>query len=182
MTLRSLSTWCMRFGLYCFLPGHSLTAFVLFGSFAFQPATWTTQALDLPGLPPPLRGKCLSALRRICGRWALLPTSLQIPICYNRLGNPLYRGGFADVWKGEYQSRHVAVKVLRVYSTSEIFKITSVSFQGLAKIIRWSAEADSCSGSARRSWYGTHFAIQTCSPFWVSRRIKNNSRWFQNGW
>ncbi|KAF9644930.1 kinase-like protein, partial [Thelephora ganbajun] len=69
--------------------------------------------------------KCLAASRRICGRQALLPRSAQIPICYNRLDNPLYRGGYADVWKGEHQGRDVAVKVLRVYSTSDFDKITS---------------------------------------------------------
>ena len=98
--------------------------------------TFPTQALDLPDLPPRLRGKCLSALCRICRRQALLPRSLKIPICYNRSATPLYRGGFADVWKGEYQGRYVAVKVLRVYSTSDIGKIVRVSLRTPAKMIR----------------------------------------------
>ena len=46
---------------------------------------------------------------------------------YGRSGAPRYRGGFADVWKGEYRGCDVAVKVLRVYSTSDLAKITSVS-------------------------------------------------------
>ncbi|KAF9645531.1 kinase-like protein, partial [Thelephora ganbajun] len=65
----------------------------------------------------------LSALYRVCSHQALLPRSLQIPVCYNRSDNPLYHGGFADVWKGEYQGRHVAVKALRVYSTSDFDRI-----------------------------------------------------------
>jgi len=84
------------------------------------------QLLDT--LAPWLRRKCLSTLRRICSRHALLPKSAQIPLCYDRSGAPLYRGGYADVWKGEHQGRHVAVKVLRVYSTDDFVKITSVSF------------------------------------------------------
>ena len=84
---------------------------------------------------------CLSVLCRICGRWALLPRSLRIPICYNRFETPLYRGGFADVWKGEYRGRHVAVKVLRVYSTSDFVKIASVGSRGLAEIVPWMADA-----------------------------------------
>ena len=107
-----------------------------------NPPPSADQALDLPDLQPQLRRICLSVLCRICGFQALLPRSLQIPFCYNRLDTPLYRGGFADVWKGEYQGRHVAVKVLRVYSTSEFVKITRVGSCGLAKIVRREADAD----------------------------------------
>ena len=77
-------------------------------------------------LEPRLRRKCLGVLRKICGRRALLPRSAQIPFCYNRLDNPLYRGGYADVWKGEHRGCPVAVKALRVYSTSDFDKVMSV--------------------------------------------------------
>jgi hypothetical protein len=43
------------------------------------------------------------------------------------MGNPLYRGGFADVWKGEHCGRDVAIKVLRIYSNSDLQKIIGVS-------------------------------------------------------
>ena len=62
----------------------------------------------------------------MCGRQALLPRSLQIPLCYDRSGDALYSGGYADVWMGEHQGRKVAVKVLRIFSTSNLDKITSV--------------------------------------------------------
>ena len=106
---------------------------VLFGSFALELSLLTNQALGVPDLPSRLRKKCLAALCWTCGRHALLPKPLQIPICYNRLDTPLYCGGFADVWKGELRGRHVAVKVLRVYSTSDFDKITSVSSHCLLK-------------------------------------------------
>jgi hypothetical protein len=81
----------------------------------------------LDRLEPKLRKKCLSALCKICGRQALLPRSLEIPACYDRSGEaPLYSGGYADVWKGEHQGLKVAVKVLKVYMTSDFDKITSV--------------------------------------------------------
>ena len=57
----------------------------------------------------------------------MLPRSIQIPLCYNRMDAPLYHGGFAEVWKGGYQGREVAVKVLKVYVTSDLVKITKVS-------------------------------------------------------
>jgi len=41
----------------------------------------------------------------------------------------LYRGGFADVWKGKYRGRDVAVKVIRTYSTSDLQKVIGVSCQ-----------------------------------------------------
>jgi hypothetical protein len=52
--------------------------------------------------------------------------SVQIPLCYDRTGTPLYQGGFAEVWGGEYQGRAVAVKVLKVYQTSNFDKIFRV--------------------------------------------------------
>jgi len=109
------------------LPKPRLIVFTLFGSFAFNLSPSTNQALDLPGSPPWLRRKCLTALCHICGRQALLPKSLQIPLCYNRLEAPRYRGGFADVWTGDYQGQRVAAKVLRVYTTSDLDKIRRVS-------------------------------------------------------
>jgi len=108
------------------LPRFGLTIPALSYYFTFKHSPPTKQALDLPNLQPRLRKKCLSALCKICGRQALLPRSLRIPLCYDRSDTPLYRGGFADVWKGEHQGRQVAVKVLRVYSTSDFYKVTSV--------------------------------------------------------
>lgn len=80
----------------------------------------------LDSLESPLRKKSLSALCKICGRQALLPKSLRVPLCYDRSDDALYSGGYSDVWMGEYQGCKVAVKVLRVYTTSNLNKITSV--------------------------------------------------------
>ena len=71
----------------------------------------------------------MATLCRICGHQALLPRSVQIPLCYDRMDAPLYHGGFAEVWKGEHQRREVAVKVLKIYKTSNLVKITKVGFQ-----------------------------------------------------
>lgn len=75
----------------------------------------------------------MSALRKICGSQALLPSSLKIPLRYDRSGVPLCRGGFADVWKGKYQGRDIAVKVLKVDQTSDSRGVASVSSQILRK-------------------------------------------------
>ena len=86
-----------------------------------------SQALNGPDLPPRARKLCLKRLYRTCGLYALLPKTLMVPACYDRTGIPLYRGGYADVWKGEYCGRDVAVKVMRVYSNSDLRKILGVS-------------------------------------------------------
>ena len=86
------------------------------------------QAIDQPGSPPPARGMCLRQLYRICGYHALLPKTLQIPFCYDRTSFPLYRGGYADVWKGTHHGLDVAVKVIRIYSNSDLQKIIDVGY------------------------------------------------------
>ena len=69
-----------------------------------------------------IRKKGLKAVYKMCGRNKLLPKSLQIPLCYDRRGFPLYTGGFADVWKGEYRGQDVAVKVIRIPSHASLQK------------------------------------------------------------
>ena len=80
----------------------------------------------LDTLAPWLRGRCLNTLCGICSRHGLLPRSVQIPLCYNRLDAPLYHGGYAEVWKGQHQGREVAVKVLKVCLADDLNKITRV--------------------------------------------------------
>ena len=80
----------------------------------------------LHNLPPRVRRRCLRTLYRICGRQALLPKSLTIPLCYDPTESPLCYGGFADVWKGQRHGRDVAAKVLRVYLKDGFEKIRRV--------------------------------------------------------
>ena len=83
--------------------------------------------LDLVDLSPPTRRECLKSLYRACGRHALLPTAMKVLAQYDRTGGPLCRGGFADVWKGDYCGREVAVKVMRTYTRSDLQKVVGVS-------------------------------------------------------
>ena len=45
---------------------------------------------------------------------------------YDRTGAPRYHGGFAEVWKAEHKGCEVAVKVLKVYASSNLAKVTRV--------------------------------------------------------
>jgi hypothetical protein len=49
------------------------------------------------------------------------------PDCCDITGNVLYRGGFADIRKGNYSGQDVAVKVIRTYSDGDLQKIIGVS-------------------------------------------------------
>jgi len=80
----------------------------------------------LESLPPQTRKACVRSLYSICGRRALLPKPLAIPLCYDPMGIPSCRGGFADVWKGQYNGREVASKVLRVYQNGDLERIRRV--------------------------------------------------------
>ena len=51
----------------------------------------------------------------------------MVPVCCDLTGGAKYRGGYADVWKGNYQGQDVAVKVIRTYSNSDLPKIVGVS-------------------------------------------------------
>ena len=79
-------------------------------------------------MPPWLRRKCLAPLRKICSHHTLIPRSIQIPLCYNRTEDPRYQGGFAEVWKGQHEGIEVAVKVLKVFESSDLVKIKRVGF------------------------------------------------------
>ena len=70
--------------------------------------------------------RCLRYLNEICGRKALIPRSLKIEVDYDRMECPLHHGSFADVWKGQYGDREVAVRVMGVYSTSDWGEIRRV--------------------------------------------------------
>ena len=69
-------------------------------------------------------------LKTLCKKWGHLvplPSSLQIQVRYDRSSEPLCHGGFAEVWRVEYQSIKVAVKVLKVSQLSDLNKIRRVS-------------------------------------------------------
>jgi len=86
------------------------------------------EALDILNiLPREIRTECLRTSYRICGRQALLPERLQVPLCYDPSEPPHCRGGFAEVWKGKNLGQEVAAKVLKVYGTDD-FDLVRKSF------------------------------------------------------
>ena len=61
---------------------------------------------------------------------------MKVSACYDQTSNALYRGGSADVWKGDYHGKDVAVKVIRTYSNDELRKVINVSRSSLEQSSR----------------------------------------------
>lgn len=73
----------------------------------------------------------LAMLRRLCGRFAILPPSHVISdgLKITTLA-PVESGGFADVYRGTYNGNTVAVKVFRPCAISQLAKMRKVSSLG----------------------------------------------------
>jgi hypothetical protein len=125
---------------------------VIFIRFSLPPLYFYrfNQALDRGDLTPRIRRKSLSALCKICGRYALLPKSSRVSISFDSTELPFYHGGFANVWKGEHQGRPVAVKGLRIYSNSNFEKQRNVNSENLSRDSLSEANSYRCRCSARR--------------------------------
>ena len=85
------------------------------------------QTLDTATLSSRTQKKCVKLLYKTCSHHALLPRALEVLVDYDRTGDALYHGGFGDVWRGEFCGRDVAVKVVRIYSHSELQRVINVS-------------------------------------------------------
>ncbi|KAF9789525.1 kinase-like domain-containing protein [Thelephora terrestris] len=58
--------------------------------------------------------RCFLSLRDICASRGVLPTLYTMnPVNLQRPGQAVDRGGYGDVWKGDYKGRAVAIKALR---------------------------------------------------------------------
>ena len=118
------------------------------------------KALDRPDISSRTRDSCLQSLYRMCSRYALLPTSLKIPVSYERADDVPYRGGFADVWKREHCGRDVAVKVIRIYSDSDLQRVVGVRCWLCFLPTCLYADSVLCRSSAKRSSDGKPSGIQ----------------------
>jgi len=78
------------------------------------------------GLVPLTYREFLHTAHMICGHQALVPQSLEIPLCYDPNEQPAYGGGSADVWKGQHHGKEVAAKVLRLPRKNDLEWIRSV--------------------------------------------------------
>jgi hypothetical protein len=82
----------------------------------------------MPGLSSSTRTEWFKALYRTCGERELFPRALEVQIQYDQKEPMMRWGGYGDVWKGRYQGRDVAVKVIRIYTNDLLPKIIKVCF------------------------------------------------------
>jgi serine/threonine protein kinase len=74
------------------------------------------------------RRKYIAVLRKLSGNRGILPASHMIRHGLNKLGErPVGGGGFADVWEGSYRCQKVAIKVPRLYLSTDPAKAKKVS-------------------------------------------------------
>lgn len=112
---------------------------------------YADQALNGPDLSLRAQVKCLRRLYRTCGSHGLLPEALKVSVCYDHTVYPIYSGGYADVWKGEYCGQDVAVKVIRTYSKGNVQKMISVSSWLCSSSAHHTTDDVLCRGTARKS-------------------------------
>jgi len=72
------------------------------------------------------RLKLFNKLCKTCSRHRVIPKSMHIPDC-SEGSVEITSGGFADVSQGIYEGRRVAIKVVRIYTTSDLDVTLSVS-------------------------------------------------------
>jgi hypothetical protein len=76
---------------------------------------------------PKLHKKCVLALRKICGSVGTLPTSHMLGDGLQKTDNhPLTGGAYADVWRGTYNDKKVAIKSFRIYASGDLVEAKKV--------------------------------------------------------
>ena len=87
---------------------------------------FVNKALD--GLAPQIHRRCLHYLYTICGGQALIPRSLDVPLCYDPVENPAFPVGLSDVWEGQHEGRKVSAQVFETFPEGDAEEITRVSY------------------------------------------------------
>ena len=95
-------------------------------AFIGSPDDHESQLLAVPQLDEGVSRRSSQLLYKICKARGILPASYIIQPEHTHVGEFGWRGGFADVSKGEYRGRSVAIKHLRIGRKDEfdnIFKV-----------------------------------------------------------
>jgi len=127
------------------------------------------------------RLKLLNKLCKTCSRHLVIPTSMDIPDC-SEGSVEVESGGFADVSRGIYEGRQVAIKVVRVYVTSDLDIIRSVSILPMPS---WSAFMDESQRFCREGVAWKHLRHPNILPLLGVSLNKHRfalvSEWMENG-
>ena len=72
------------------------------------------------------RHELLNILCKTCSRQRMMPRYMHMANCLNGELTEKCYGGYADVFQGKHKGRLVAVKVVRLYETSDFDRCFSV--------------------------------------------------------
>ena len=85
------------------------------------------QILDSGDLDKRNRRQHLKHLRKLCCTFAILPSSFILGPTFDECGaKPFATGGFSDVYEATLNGRLVAIKTLRVTTTTDLEKLHRV--------------------------------------------------------
>ena len=73
------------------------------------------------------RHELLNILCKMCSRQRMIPTPMHVDDCLNGELVEEYDGGYETVFRGQHKGRQVAVKIVRLYLTSNFDKRFSVN-------------------------------------------------------
>jgi len=85
------------------------------------------QRLDIP-MEPQYRSRHVKALLKLSRASGLHPESLALKGIEMEM-HPVDNGGYGDVYQGMLHGRKIAVKVLKVYQSSDLVKLLKVVFE-----------------------------------------------------
>ena len=103
------------------------------------------------------RVKLFNELCKTCSKYRVIPKSMHIPDC-SEGSVEVESGGFANILRSTYKGRQVAIKVIRVYITSDLEIILGVSILSApSRTPEWTNPRD----SAERVLLGNTSGIPT---------------------
>ena len=82
----------------------------------------------MPTLDPIYKSPFLNAMLRLSSKSGIYPKIFVQNSVTIEGSNPLTAGQFGDVWKGTFQDQQVAIKILRLYVTSDASQHMKVGF------------------------------------------------------
>ena len=80
----------------------------------------------MPSLDPIYKSPFLNAMLRLSTKSRIYPKILVQNSVTIHGSNPLTAGQFGDVWKGTFRGQQVAIKILRLYVTSDVSQYLKV--------------------------------------------------------
>ncbi|KAG6916552.1 hypothetical protein DXG01_006378 [Tephrocybe rancida] len=87
---------------------------------SFQWSTGIGQLLDTPELDLGFRRSLIVAMQRLSTKSGCYPECYELKGVAQEGQHPVAAGGFADIYKGDFQGHTVCMKVVRIYQTTDV--------------------------------------------------------------